>query len=116
MPECRPWVCQPPPSGRVILRPWPAPTITEASRIPVRLSSSARERLRPDAIGLAGKRLLIAPELKHAKALLQELSTFRVKVNYIPRISRKSAARRKRMSKFRIGPLVTSHEVQCVRQ
>jgi hypothetical protein len=46
----------------------------------------------------------------------QELSTFRVKVDYTPRISRKSAACRKRMSKFHIGPLVTSHEVQCVGQ
>ena len=46
----------------------------------------------------------------------QELSTFRVKVDYTPRISRKSAVYRKRMSKFRIGPLVTSHEVQRVRQ
>jgi hypothetical protein len=46
----------------------------------------------------------------------QELSTFTVKVNYIPRRCRKSAACRKRMSKFRIGPLTTSHEVQCVGQ
>ena len=46
----------------------------------------------------------------------QELSTFRVKVDYTPRISRKSAASRKRMSTFRFGPLVTSHEVQCVGQ
>ena len=75
-----------------------------------------RELVARTQSALQGKRLLIAPELKHAKTLLQELSTFRVKVNNIPRISRKSAAGRKRMSTFRIGPLVTSHEVQCVGQ
>jgi hypothetical protein len=36
--------------------------------------------------------------------------------DYIPKRYRKSAACQKRMSKFRIGPLVTAHEVQCVRQ